>query len=223
MTSDQHIGLESPKACDAVLLRRFRGGQQDAAAAIFQRYALRLHRLAETQLGAGLGRRLDPDDIVQTVFRTFFRRTRCGQYEVPEGDELWKLLLVIALNKIRISAAHHRSAKRDVGTTVALGERDVACNANAEEESHLVLRMAVDDLLADLPPTQRAMVALRIDGHGVAEIAASTKRAKRSVERVLQNFRVRLAKLIVHESPELASELPGFDSWDDSGSDRPGE
>ena len=186
--------------------------KQDAAAAIFQRYALRLHRLAETRLGPGLRRRLDGDDIVQTVFRTFFRRARCGQYDVPDGDELWKLLLVIALNKIRISAARHRSAKRDVGTTISLGERDVACNA--DEQSHLVLRMAVNDLLAELPATQRAMVALRIDGYGVAEIATRTKRAKRSVERVLQNFRKRLAKLIIHESPELAGELTGFGSLD---------
>jgi RNA polymerase sigma-70 factor, ECF subfamily len=214
MTSEHSRGLESSAASDTVLLSRFRGGQQDAAAAIFQRYALRLHKLAETQIGAGLGRRLDPEDIVQTVFRTFFRRTRCGQYEVPEGDELWKLLLVITLNKIRLSAAHHRAAKRNVGATFSLTNRDLPRNASAEEESHVELRMAVDDLLAELPPTQRAMVALRIDGYGVAEIATRTKRAKRSVERVLQNFRVRLAKLIVEDSPGLAGELEGFGSLD---------
>ena len=111
---------------DAALVRRLRGGQADAASTLYLRYALRIRRLAEQQLGSGLGRRLDPEDIVQSVFRTFFRRTRCGQYDVPEGEELWKLLLIISLNKIRATARHHRSAKRDVGCTSSLGDRDIA-------------------------------------------------------------------------------------------------
>ncbi len=48
-----------------------------------------------------LAGRVDADDIVQSVFRTFFRRVAKGDYEVPDGEELWKLFLVIALNKVR--------------------------------------------------------------------------------------------------------------------------
>ena len=33
------------------------------------------------------------------------------------GEELWKLLLVIAMNRIRAAEAHHRAIKRDVGVT----------------------------------------------------------------------------------------------------------
>ena len=37
-----------------------------------------------------------------------------GDYDVPPGEELWGLLLVIALNKIRTEETFHRAAKRDV-------------------------------------------------------------------------------------------------------------
>jgi len=200
------------KPSDAVLLRRLHGGQADAASILYLRYALRIRRLAEEQLGAGLSRRLDPEDIVQSVFRTFFRRTKCGQYFVPEGEELWKLLLIISLNKIRATARHHRAAKRDVGCTSALGDRDIARNTASEEESRLALRMTVDDLLGKLPAIHKEIVLQRIDGQGVAEIAAGTRRSRRTVERVLQSFRLQLADLIREEHPDLAPELVSPDS-----------
>ena len=166
-------------ASDHTLVRRLQHGEGDAATALYVRYAHRVRKLAEAQLGPELGRRIDPDDVVQSVFRTFFRRTRHGHYEVPAGEELWRLLLVISLHKIRSTAAFHRSAKRDVRHTAGLGEREVATNAHEEEECHLILRMVIDELLHDLPENQREMIALRIDGHEVAEIATRTKRAKR--------------------------------------------
>jgi RNA polymerase sigma-70 factor (ECF subfamily) len=195
------------KPSDASLLRRLHGGQADAASILYMRYAVRIRRLAEAQLGAGLSGRLDPEDIVQSVFRTFFRRTKCGQYDVPEGGELWKLLLIISLNKIRATARHHRADKRDVGCTSALGDHDLAHNTANEEESRLALRMTVDELLGKLPAIHKEIILQRIDGQGVAEIAAGTRRAKRTVERVLQNFRSMLANLIREEYPELAQEF----------------
>src|SRR2546428_2278489 len=85
---------------DRSLLGRIRRGQKDAATVLYMRYAERLRALAVAQCSPGLAKRVEPDDIVQSVFRTFFRRVTQGQYDVPAGEELWKLLLVMALNKI---------------------------------------------------------------------------------------------------------------------------
>ena len=103
---------DRPTLSDRTLLRRFQNGEDDAATALYLRYAKRLQRLAELQTGEELAVRLDPEDIVQSVFRTFFRRAAQGHYEIPDGEELWKLFLVIALNKIRAIAQYHRAAKR---------------------------------------------------------------------------------------------------------------
>ena len=170
---------------DRSLLRRFRGGQADASTLLYLRYASRLHGLAIKKSSADLARRVDPDEIVQSVFRTFFRRVAQGHYDVPDGEEIWKLLLVIALNKVRSAAVHHRAAKRDIGRTSAGVEYDRAIES-AE---------AGDDMALDRPsprdrrrarragPDQRArMIELRIEGYEVAEIAETAGRSKRSVE-----------------------------------------
>lgn len=180
-----------PDATDASLLHRYRRGEDDAATELYVRYAERLRALAAAQTSPDLRRRVDPDDIVQSVFRTFFRRAAAGQYEVPAGEELWKLFLVIGLNKIRAVAAHHKAARRDVRTTAAGGDYDRAVDSTPAADATALdaLRLTIDELLGPLPATHREIIELRVAGHEVAEIAAKTGRAKRSVERILQDFR----------------------------------
>ncbi len=175
---------------DASLLDRFRGGEGEAATALYLRYAGQLRIMAAQQATADLRRRVDPEDIVQSVFRTFFRRAAAGEYHVPAGSDLWKLILVIGLNKVRAVAAHHKAAKRDVRQTV--GEQGIELAPGDEAENLRVLQLTIDELLAPLPPVYREVVTLRIAGHEVAEIAQHTGRAKRSVERILQEFRASL-------------------------------
>jgi RNA polymerase sigma factor (sigma-70 family) len=179
---------------DHSLLRRFRRGQDDAPTLLYLRYAERLRALATRQSSPGLSARLDPEDIVQSVFRTFFRRAAEGQYDVPEGEEIWKLLLVIALHKIRGVGSSHRAARRDVRQTASgeSYERAIESEAGQDEEALAVLRLIIDEVLAGLPPIHRPIVELRIEGHEVSEIARQVQRSKRTVERVLQEFRERL-------------------------------
>jgi RNA polymerase sigma-70 factor (ECF subfamily) len=185
---------------DHLLLQRFRSGQSDAYTLMYLRYAHRLHALAEAQSSPELARRVDPEDIVQSVFRTFFRRASQGHYAIPDGEEIWKLLLVIALNKVRAAGAYHRAAKRDVRKTSggAAFEQAMETGAGHDEAALAVLRMVIDEALERLPEAHRRMVELRIEGHEVAEIAEAVSRSKRSVERVLQEFRERLGTQ-VHE------------------------
>lgn len=185
---------EPGEVSDRSLLRRLQSGQDDASTELYLRYAKRLLALTAAQSSADLARRVDPEDIVQSVFRTFFRRASLGHYVVPDGEELWKLLLVIALNKVRATGAFHRAAKRDVRRT-AHGEalEEAVESPSGQDEAALnVLRMTVDELLEGVPEAHRRMIELRIEGHEVNDIAVAVQRSKRSVERVLQDFRQRL-------------------------------
>ena len=184
-------------ASDRTLLRRFADGQRDAATELYVRYANRLAALAKSKSGAILSSRFDPDDVVQSVFRTFFRRASEGLYEVPAGDELWQLLLVLALNKVRALGAFHRAQKRDV--TKTQDDRGlVGVSGNSDEVAASVLRMVVEEKLNGLPAYQREMIELRIEGYAISEIAERVKRSKRTVERILQQFRTTLAKATDH-------------------------
>src|SRR5262245_33845834 len=180
---------------DHSLLLRFRRGQDDGPTLLYLRYAERLRALAASQSAPGLSTRVDPDDIVQSVFRTFFRRAAEGQYDVPEGEEIWKLLLVIALNKIRAVGAYHRAAMRDVRLTCGGPWFDHAVAAEAARDDGPLeqLRLVIDEVLEELPAGHRPIIELRIEGFEVAEISRNVRRSKRTVERVLQEFRKRLA------------------------------
>lgn len=193
MVEPEQGAASSAEASDGSLVRRFRRGGTDAATLLYFRYADQLYSLTAARLATDLAARLDPDDIVQSVFRTFFRRAKIGQYDVPEGEDLWKLFLVIALNKIRSAGTHHRAARRDVGRTVE-GGADVLASAGevAHDHSLRMLQWVVEDLLGRLPPECRPVIERRIDGYEVAEIASALGRSKRSVERILRHFREEL-------------------------------
>ena len=63
------------------LLPQLLGGDPEAARAVFDRYSARLVRLADQHLSRKLAGRVDGEDVVQSVFRTFFRRGNEGEFQ----------------------------------------------------------------------------------------------------------------------------------------------
>ena len=183
---------------DHSLLRRFRLGQQDAATALYVRYAKRLRNLARANCSPGLAHRVEADDIVQSVFRTFFRKAAVGLYDVPPGEELWRLFLVITLNKIRVQGHFHRAAKRDLRLAAgnAALEQSEATKAGQDEFALTELEMVIEGILESLPSIHKQVVELRIAGYEVSEIAKTISRSRRTVERILQAFRTKLGALL---------------------------
>ena len=193
------IDNSSNENADRDLLHRYREGQEDAATALYKRYAQRLQRLAEKKTDTRMAGRIDPEGIVQSVFRTFFRRVAQGQYEVAEGGDLWNLLLVISLNKLRKEATKQQTAKRDIRRTHSLLESDEKHSDGKEDEALVFLKLTIEEILSTLTAPEREIVVMRIEGHEINHIADKSKRAKRSVERILQSFRARLKATIESE------------------------
>lgn len=186
---------------DHSLLQRYRRGSEDAATQLYLRYVHRLRGLAQAQISPGLARHLEIDDLVQSVFTSFFRRAGSGDYDVPAGEELWKLFLVIALNKIRGAGAFHHAAKRDVRRTAGGPHFEhLLEGAEGDNASFAFLQLVIDEALERLPTAQRRMVELRVEGYEVAEIAQKTRRSKRTVERSLQQALEKLGDLLREET-----------------------
>ena len=186
------VPIPTPSTTDGSLLRRIAAGQEPAADALYQRYAARIRSLARARLPAHLIARADPDDVVQSVFRAFFESAKRGLYQVPDGQSLWHLLVVVTVNKVRSLHAHHAAARRDARLTIAWNPADVDPPAPDGD----LMQLAVRDVLEHLPVAERAAIELRLEGYEVSEIAARTARSKRAVERSLQKARVHLMELI---------------------------
>src|SRR5437016_3003501 len=95
------------------LVSRLQAGDPDAATAIFGRFARRLIALARVHLSSQLRQKVDPEDVLQSVFRSFFRRQAAGEFELQNWDGMWALLSVITLRKCGHQADHYLALCRD--------------------------------------------------------------------------------------------------------------
>src|SRR5262249_22986737 len=120
------------------LMVRLRAGQNDAATEVFNRFASRLIALARKQLDPQDLQKVDPEDVLQSVFRSFFARYPSGQFGAFDGwDNLWAMLEVITLRRCGRGMDYFHAACRDVRREVpgqpAWGESASDLGARADE------------------------------------------------------------------------------------------
>jgi RNA polymerase sigma-70 factor (ECF subfamily) len=180
---------------DRSLLSRLRRGDKEAAADLYKRYARRVLGLVRKNITGRLQSRLDAEDIVQSVFRMFFTAARGSAYDIPATADLWNLISVIALNKLRATAAFHRAAKRDVRLTAEL-HQDLPARKTRSPSGLEMSQAVIQEALACLPRRQRQILELRLQSYTVEEISQQIQRSKRTVERNLQNVRDQLVTLL---------------------------
>lgn len=183
---------------DDDLLTRFREGDTGAAAAIYHRYAARLRVTIQRRCSRALAARVEPDDILQSAFGSFFRRVGEPTAGGTHPDRLWGLLLLICLHKIRDAADYHHAAKRDTRRERGTALTDSRLPGAAIPDDTILRELTdlVNHLIGHLPPPDDRIVRLRVQGYEVTEIADRTGRSKRTVERVLRDFRATLESLI---------------------------
>jgi len=183
-------------AVPAELLTRWQTGDQQAAAELFRLYASRLIGLARSRLKSHLGRRIDPEDVVQSVYRSFFAQTRDEQFELQLGGDLWRLLVTITLRKLSNQLKHNLRHKRSADRDSHFGSEDslmgLGTDAFVRAPTPLEAAALTDELqqaLASVKPQYRPIVELRLQGYRIEEIAVQLNRGQRTVRRVLEQVK----------------------------------
>jgi hypothetical protein len=74
-------------------------GDDAAAAQVFHRFARQMLELARRHLGDRLRRKVDPEDVLQSVFRSFFVCYREGRFHIRNWENLWGILKVMTLRR----------------------------------------------------------------------------------------------------------------------------
>src|SRR5438132_613770 len=98
----------------ADLMARLRAREADAATEIFNHFAGRLVALARSRMDERLRRKVDPEDVIQSVFRSFFTRQAQGEFDAQSWPELWSLLVVMTIRKCGGRLDYFFAARRDV-------------------------------------------------------------------------------------------------------------
>jgi RNA polymerase sigma-70 factor (ECF subfamily) len=185
----------------ADLLARLRAGDDSAAALVVGQFTYRLVALARNHLSRDILRKEDPEDVLQSVFKSFFLRYAEGQFRLEDRDSLWALLVSLTLHKCGHRAEYFRAARRDVRREARLSPlRDTSdpdWGALAREPTPVEaarLGETVERLLGGLEPHQRQIVQRSLEGETVAQISIQLDVTERTVQRVLKGVRERLER-----------------------------
>ena len=175
------------------LLRLLRAGDEAAAEAVFERYAERLTRLAQSRLAIKLASRVDPEDIVLSAYRSFFAGARAGRFHAEQGGDLWRLLVEVTLHKLYRQAAHHGAQRRSVAREVRIDDSVIsglgATSAEPTPDEALAAAEELEAVLSHLPDRGREALELRLQGYELEEIAQRLACSERTVRRWLAEAR----------------------------------
>jgi RNA polymerase sigma-70 factor (ECF subfamily) len=184
------------------LMGRLRQGDQDAAARLYSQYAQRLIGLAYRHLESRIRQKVDPEDVAQSVLKSFFKRQRQGHFDLASWDNLWSMLVTITLHKCGHRVEYYRAACRDVAreqTPVTSDESVHAFEALADEPTPFqaaLLAELTEQILAGLnDDRERQIFALSLEGHTPVQIGEKVGRTDRTVQRTLARIRAKLERM----------------------------
>jgi RNA polymerase sigma-70 factor (ECF subfamily) len=198
----------SPSDSFEDVMARLRAGDADAAATVFDRFAGRLVALARTRLDARLRTKVDPEDVLKSVYKSFFLQQAVGQLKPVGWDSLWTLLTVLTVRKCGRWRERFGTLGRAVGREIEASEGDgrsgweleaLAGEPGPEEAAELA--DLVESLLRDLEGRDRDIVSLRLQGYTPAEIACQLNRPERTVFRVLDRVKKSLRRFCDGDNP----------------------
>lgn len=172
---------------------------QTDAQAVVQRFSRRLIGLARAHLHGRLQHKVDPEDVVQSAYKSLLVRYGDGALAAEESQRLWSLLTLITVRKCAERAHYYeaecRDLMREAGASRTADSSPAALETAGREptpDEAAVLAETVADLLARLHGSEKAIVELSLQGYSTQEISAATGRAERSVRRVRERVREQL-------------------------------
>lgn len=186
------------------LLGKVRGGDAAAAEELVRTYEPELRRAIRVRLtDARLRRLVDSIDICQSVLAGFFVRTAAGQYDIQSPEELLKLLVTMARNRVidwaRRSQADRRDGRREVSIEGEDGEQMQFASPNPGPVSVLVSRELLEQVRSRLAPEELKLMEQRAEGLDWNAIAAQTGDQANAV-------RMRLTRALDRVAEELGLE-----------------
>src|SRR5262249_27972189 len=141
-----------------------------------------------------LASRVDPEDVVQSVFRSFFGKVKAGKFRIEEQDDLGKLLVRITVHKTLRKVEYHRAAKRDPRMEVVQGDFAAddlhqVLDRDPTPEAVVAFLDQLDHFLTQLRPEERRILEMRFQGYSNGEITKKLGIYDRKIRRLIERVR----------------------------------
>ncbi len=173
---------------------RLQNGEDAAIQELFDEYSRRLIDLAGSNIHPALLRRFDGEDVVQSVFRTFFRRHEEGKFQIEHSQQLWQLLVTLTLCKTRSHARRHTAEKRNAQAVQSIVDEQGMLDRQPSHEDVLALWEEIDVALDGLPDQTGEIIAMRLEGRNRSEIAGELNLSRQTIHRILKLVEERLER-----------------------------
>ena len=178
---------------DRDLITDFQDGSESAAKELFDKHCERLLRLARRRIGQRMASRFDPEDVVQSAFRTFFARVKNDEFEFAHEDDTFKLLVRLTVRKTLRRIQHHRAEKRNPEAEMGHPADGSGVFAQvASDEPNAEVEVALLDeferFVGQLPELDRQVLELKVQGFGTVEIAERLGTYDRKVRRIIERL-----------------------------------
>lgn len=169
------------------------------AETVVERFTARLAALTAKKMTARLQQRVAPEDVIQSVFATFFRRMGDGQFELRDWDSLWSLLARIAVWRICKHSEYHGAARRAINKEVSLEPGLDLLQREPSPNDVLVAEELQKQLLESLAERYRPIVLQILGGATHEAIVEDLHTSLSTVERVHRRARETLLALLASE------------------------
>jgi RNA polymerase sigma-70 factor (ECF subfamily) len=184
----------SASSADNCFLDRLNQGTSSANE-LDGRYRSILCRLVEKEINQRYKRREEPEDIVQSAFRTFYRRNAQGEFHIDSSADLWRLLETIARRKLLKHIEYHDAEKRNPGAEEYLETVEFFTKAPTAEEVVIAADL-MEMALAGLDETYVKVFHMRLNNCTEEEIAQKLGTTRAFVRGKLNRLRNRLEYLL---------------------------
>ncbi len=167
----------------------------------FERFSRRLIGLARVHLHGRLKHKVDPEDVVQSAYKSLLARYGDETLAAEDWEGLWGLLTLITVRKCADRARYYqaecRELRREGGASSNSDSNPDWLMATGREptpDDAVILIETVTNFLRQLTGDERTIVELSLQGYSTQEISDQTGRAERSVRRMRERVRNHLER-----------------------------
>ncbi len=165
--------------------------------AVYRRFFETIRSAADRLMSPKLRRRVDADDVAQSVFKEYHQRDVDCECEFEDTTAVLNYLWAIMANKVRNVAQFHKAAKRSVMIEEsAIGSGIVTCCRSRRPSADQLVAASdeVEYLTRGFSRRDHQILRLSVKGHTTPEIAATVGCSRWTVRRVLDTFGTRLGQ-----------------------------
>ena len=203
--------LDDSSIGDATLLALFRSVngsdiREDAAAEFANRYMEKLVSLIQKNIAERFQARFDAEDVAQSVLNSWFAGVKKRTIHPTSSTEIWPLISVMALNKVRNRVRFNQAGIRDVRRSEG---NDVLSQSipDPTPAEALEFQDMLESVSAALPEDSRSVLRLILEGHSVAEIADKLQMSTKTVGRRKKDIRNQILNHLPEELRDVAERL----------------